>query len=169
MICTIFKKFVTPFWRENSNVVDITTKILTFLKLTFIFTTVEEVTPFKVGTKEFSDFVKLSIGTKPGKTCSKTIPQTEQAISTCQEYVQALADPNVIKINVTCTRDDLIFDRSVVLNSFTEYYDLTCGHSIVRNVFNSLYMGGMLLGKNSTQKVFKRERRLFIRYISRNI
>ena len=111
-------------------------------------------TPFINGTKEFSDFVKLSIGNKPGKTCSKTIPQTEQAISTCQEYVQALSDPNVIKINVTCTREDLIFDRSVVLNSFTEYYDLTCDHSIVRAIFNSLYMGGMLLGKNSI-KVFR--------------
>ena len=130
-----------------------------FLKIqnyfhSLIFTTVKEVTPFINGTREFSDFVKLSIGTKPGKTCSKTIPQTEQALSTCQEYVQALADPNVIKINVTCTREDLIFDRSVVLNSFTEYYDLTCDHSIVRAIFNSLYMGGMLLGKNSI-KVFE--------------
>ena len=49
---------------------------------------------------------------------------------------------------MTCSRDELIFDHSIVLTSVTEDYDLTCDHSIVRSIFNSLYMGGMLLGNN---------------------
>ena len=54
---------------------------------------------------------------------------------------------------MTCSRDELIFDHSIVLTSVTEDYDLTCDHSIVRSIFNSLYMGGMLLGNNKANIV----------------
>ena len=80
-----------------------------------------------------------------GKTCRKIAVQDFQG-TTCEEYKEALKDPQTAKENVTCSRDELVFDRSIVTSSVTEDYDLTCDHSIVRSIFNSLYLGGMLVG-----------------------
>ena len=66
---------------------------------------------------------------------------------TCQEYKDALKNPNVKKSSGTCLKDQLIFDRSIVFTTVTEHYQLTCNDDIVRSIFNSLYMGGMLLGR----------------------
>ena len=47
---------------------------------------------------------------------------------------------------MTCTREELVFDHSIVTTSVTQDYGLTCDHLIVRAIFNSLYLGGMLVG-----------------------
>ena len=46
----------------------------------------------------------------------------------------------------TCPPEDLIFDRSVVSSSVTEDYNLVCDQQIIRTIFNSLYLLGMLFG-----------------------
>ena len=104
-------------------------------------------------THQYFDFVQLAIGqlapdedlAKFGRTCRKIAVADFQG-SSCQEFQKALKDPSVEKVNVTCTRDELVFDHSIVTSTVTQDYDLTCDHSFVRSIFNSLYLGGMLVG-----------------------
>jgi hypothetical protein len=46
----------------------------------------------------------------------------------------------------SCARDQLVFDKSIVLDSVVTQFGLTCDHQIVRSIFNSLYLFGMLIG-----------------------
>ena len=45
-----------------------------------------------------------------------------------------------------CPKEELVFDRSIVLTSITEDYGLTCDDLVVQSIFKSLYLGGMLIG-----------------------
>ena len=72
--------------------------------------------------------------------------QSPQVSKSCQDFKKALKDPSIQKVNVTCSREELVFDHSIVTSTVTEDYDLTCDHSFVRSIFNSLYLGGMLVG-----------------------
>ena len=72
--------------------------------------------------------------------------QSPQVSKSCQDFKNALKDPSVQKVNVTCSREELVFDHSIVTSTVTEDYGLTCDHSFVRSIFNSLYLGGMLVG-----------------------
>ena len=45
-----------------------------------------------------------------------------------------------------CSKEELVFDRSIVLTSITEDYGLTCDDLVVQSIFKSLYLGGMLIG-----------------------
>ena len=107
--------------------------------------------PYISGNKTFSEYVKEAIGTnEPGKNCNITSIVTDSndnTIMNCQEYRDALKNPNVKKSSKICSKNQLIFDRSIVLTTVTEHYQLTCNDDIVRSIFNSLYMGGMLIGK----------------------
>ena len=66
----------------------------------------------------------------------------------CTNYISELngvTDDSYLKTE-KCSRDQLIYDKSVVLTSVTEDYGLTCDDSFVQSILNSLYLGGMLIG-----------------------
>eukprot|EP00092_Neocalanus_flemingeri_P041716 GFUD01045437.1.p1 GENE.GFUD01045437.1~~GFUD01045437.1.p1 ORF type:complete len:591 (+),score=155.94 GFUD01045437.1:56-1828(+) len=46
----------------------------------------------------------------------------------------------------TCDYEDLVFDRSVMRTTLIEEYQLLCGRSGLRTVYNAIYMLGMLFG-----------------------
>ena len=48
-----------------------------------------------------------------------------------------------------CPQNELVFDRSIVKTSITEDFDMTCDELYLRSIFNSLFLGGMLLGSFS--------------------
>ena len=116
----------------------------------FFFSSSQEIRPESEvedvnATHQYFDFVQLAIGqlapdedlAKFGRTCRKIAVADFQG-SSCQEFQKALKDPSVEKVNVTCTRDELVFDHSIVTSTVTQDYDLTCDHSFVRSIFNSL-------------------------------
>ncbi|XP_059083500.1 solute carrier family 22 member 1-like [Tigriopus californicus] len=70
----------------------------------------------------------------------------DQDSLTCEEYVQRLAT-DFDQANVSsCSSSDLIVDDSYVKSSMVIDYDFTCGQAFLKNVINSLYLVGMLVG-----------------------
>ena len=64
----------------------------------------------------------------------------------CADYKEALKSNASNKLIRSCSRSELIFDTSVVLTSVTQEYGLICDEILLRSLFNSLYLGGMLIG-----------------------
>lgn len=49
----------------------------------------------------------------------------------------------------TCKHEDLVYDTQYVNTSIIQQFGFTCGHQFYRDLLNSAYMGGMLLGSLS--------------------
>ena len=64
----------------------------------------------------------------------------------CSKYLAALQDPNVVMKNVTCSREDLIFDTTYVKSSVVKDYDFLCEKSYLRQIYGAVYMLGLLIG-----------------------
>ncbi len=101
---------------------------------------------FHTQNSEYVDLNFKLIGVdKLGKSCQR-VSVHGQALN-CQEYVQALLQDNGSTLEIgTCPPEQIIYDASIVQTSVTEDYGLICDRAIVRSVFNSLYLLGMLLG-----------------------
>lgn len=99
------------------------------------------------GNEALQELVASIVDDKTGKTCKRiTVPSLDQSAS-CSDY-QAALQSNISQswvVNV-CSKEELIFDTSVVKTSLVEYYGMTCEHLMVRSILNSLYLVGMLLG-----------------------
>lgn len=82
--------------------------------------------------------------------CQQVVVINSTSILTCDTYEKQLASNNSDQLQIErCVQDNIVFDQSIVLTSVTQDYSLTCQHAIVRSIFNSLYLGGMLLGSFS--------------------
>ena len=80
----------------------------------------------------------------------KRISITQNNNGSCSEYINS-ASPGEECTTITekCPKNELIFDRSIVKTSVTEDLGMTCDDLYLRSIFNSLYLGGMLLGSFS--------------------
>ena len=84
----------------------------------------------------------------------KILPQTcaisETNNGSCSDYINsALNNPEDCSFIEKCPQNELVFDRSIVKTSITEDFDMTCDELYLRSIFNSLFLGGMLLGSFS--------------------
>ncbi len=98
--------------------------------------------------KTYADFVLATVkdvATKP-RGCKKLQPSGYPGSFSCQDLISTIQKNVSAAEEVTCSREELIFDNSIVLDSVVTDFDLTCDDHFVRSVFNSLYLGGMLLG-----------------------
>jgi hypothetical protein len=76
---------------------------------------------------------------------SSAPPSVPTSLS-CNEYLDKLADNNVLKVKQTCDRTDLVFDKSVVLTTLVQKYGFTCESEYLKQIYGALYMLGMLFG-----------------------
>ena len=65
---------------------------------------------------------------------------------TCDYYIQALKDPQIDKTVKSCSRDQVVFDHSVVQTSIVEDFGFTCDKSFLRQIYGAVYMLGLLFG-----------------------
>ena len=84
----------------------------------------------------------------------KISPQTcaisETNNESCSDYINtALNNPEDCNFIEKCPQKELVFDRSIVKTSVTEDLNMTCDELYLRSIFNSLFLGGMLLGSFS--------------------
>jgi len=70
------------------------------------------------------------------------VPSVQQNGGACEEGGAYFGDDE----SAMCDYDDLVFDRSVMRTSLIEEYQLLCGRSGLRTVYNAIYMLGMLFG-----------------------
>ena len=86
----------------------------------------------------------LNFQNSAGKSCERINVTSGM---NCDDYTSTLATTNISDLKMEeCSKDELIFDQSVVLTSVTVDYGFTCEELFLKSVFNSLYLGGMLVG-----------------------
>ena len=68
-------------------------------------------------------------------------------VLTSGRYLDALENGREDNVEIrTCTYDDLVFDKSVVMTSAVADYGWTCGYHYQRQIYGATYMLGMLIG-----------------------
>ena len=68
----------------------------------------------------------------------------------CYDYINSAENSDLEDCNTEkCPKSELIFDRSIVKTSVTEDLEMTCDDLYLQSIFNSLFLGGMLLGSFS--------------------
>ena len=93
---------------------------------------------------------QLSIFLNELKTSLHTCSLLEINNGSCSAYINtALNKSEDCKFIEKCPQNELVFDRSIVKTSVTEDLDMTCDELYLRSIFNSLFLGGMLLGSFS--------------------
>ena len=80
------------------------------------------------------------------RTCNMLVPLEKETIETCDEFMTVIQnDPTKTKPE-TCPNNDLIFDRSVVTTSIVEDFGMTCQDAYQRDLINSIFMIGTIIG-----------------------
>ena len=93
---------------------------------------------------------QLSIFLNELKTSLHTCSLLEINNGSCSAYINtALNKSEDCKFIEKCPQNELVFDRSIVTTSVTEDLAMTCDELYLRSIFNSLFLGGMLLGSFS--------------------
>ena len=87
----------------------------------------------------FNAIFPLKTPQEAGKLCKR--PNSE----TCGNY----SKPYNLE---TCSRNELVFDKSIVKTSLIQDLDLLCENSYQKSIYSSLYTVGMLLGSSLVGK-----------------
>lgn len=99
-------------------------------------------------TETYPDFLTQAFGSEvAAKTshCQEYLFPDQDSL-TCEDYIHRLAtDLNSANVS-SCSSSDLIIDENYVKSSLVIDYDFTCSRAFLKNVINSLYLVGMLLG-----------------------
>ena len=69
-----------------------------------------------------------------------------ESIGTCDEYLTMVENLTIKTQTETCQKEDLIFDRSVVTSSLVEDFGMTCHDAYQRDLINSIFMIGTIIG-----------------------
>ena len=94
--------------------------------------------------------LQLSVFLNKLKTLPHTCSLLEINNGSCSAYINtAMNKSDDCKFIEKCPQNELVFDRSIVKTSITEDFDMTCDELYLRSIFNSLFLGGMLLGSFS--------------------
>ena len=80
------------------------------------------------------------------ETCNLLVPLKKEAIKTCEEFLTAIENNSTNTRMETCLKNDLIFDRSVVTTSIVEDFGMTCHDDYQRDLINSIFMIGPIIG-----------------------
>ena len=72
-------------------------------------------------------------------------------IQNCDQYVNELQSANNNNISKeifleTCKKSELVFDRSIVESSLVEDFDMTCSDVFQKDLINSVFMIGAIIG-----------------------
>eukprot|EP00090_Calanus_glacialis_P003552 TRINITY_DN1261_c0_g1_i5.p1 TRINITY_DN1261_c0_g1~~TRINITY_DN1261_c0_g1_i5.p1 ORF type:complete len:603 (-),score=150.76 TRINITY_DN1261_c0_g1_i5:95-1903(-) len=70
------------------------------------------------------------------------VPVVTESGGVCEEGGAVFTDDD----GAMCGVEDLVFDRSIMRSTLIEEYQLLCGRSGLRTVYNAIYMLGMLFG-----------------------
>ena len=91
------------------------------------------------------------------QNCDRILPNDEDFVGrpilaegsqeSCESFVGRLSGLSENETETEdCPAEELVFDDSVVNSSFSIYHGFYCSKFSLFNVFNSLYLGGMLVG-----------------------
>ena len=72
-------------------------------------------------------------------------PPSNPDANSCQDYLDKLNSGEPLETE-QCGPEDLIFDHSIVQTSISQQFGFVCDKAFLRDIFNALYMIGMLLG-----------------------
>lgn len=92
---------------------------------------------------KFSQEAVMSLAVSQHK-CKRVT--TDTPAGNCQLFLQQLEDTSISNNVETCSIEELVFDKKIVESSYAIHYGFLCDKFPLRGIFNSLHMGGMLLG-----------------------
>ena len=82
--------------------------------------------------------------------CHRIIPAKESGIQNCDQYVDELQSTGKNESKEiffeTCSKYELVFDRSIVESSLVEDFDMTCSDIFQKDLLNSVFMIGAIIG-----------------------
>ena len=69
-----------------------------------------------------------------------TLESKNETEENCDSYLQSITQNNSSMESIQCSKDNLIFDQSVVKNSIVTDYGLTCEDKFIKNIIGATYM-----------------------------
>ena len=80
------------------------------------------------------------------RTCKFLIPVEKEIDLSCEEFLRIIGNDTAKTRTETCQKKDLLFDKSVVTTSLVEDFGMTCHDAYQRDLINSIFMIGLIIG-----------------------